>query len=84
MTLSNFRVAARVGHLERVKRVNGYLAMMRHAALRNCNAESDYSGLPERVFDWTKTVYENVGSAVSGRRETVVVVTNLLRRSAWF
>ena len=60
MTLSSFRVAPRVGHLERVKRVYGYLAKMRHAALRIRTGEPDYSGLPEQHFDWAQSVYGNV------------------------
>jgi hypothetical protein len=60
MTMSSFRVAPRVGHLERVKRIYGYLAKMRHAALRIRTGEPDYSGIPEQHFDWAHTVYGNV------------------------
>jgi hypothetical protein len=33
MTMSGFRVAPRNGHLERVKRIYGYLSKMRHLAI---------------------------------------------------
>ncbi len=33
MTMSSFRAAPRKGHLERVKRIYGYLSKMRHAAI---------------------------------------------------
>ena len=34
MTLSSFRTAPRQGHLERVKRIYGYLSKMRHGIIR--------------------------------------------------
>jgi hypothetical protein len=57
MTLSGFRVAPRRGHLERVKRVYGYLSKMRHAAIRIRTGEPDYSDLPDPQYDWSRTVY---------------------------
>jgi hypothetical protein len=57
MTLSGFRIAPRRGHLDRVKRIYGYLAKMRHAAIRVCTDEPDYSDIPDFEHDWSKTVY---------------------------
>ena len=57
MTLSAFRVAPRRGHLERAKRIVGYLSKMRNAAIRIRTEEPDYSDLPEQNFDWSKSVY---------------------------
>ena len=57
MTLSSFRAAPRRGHLERVKRIYGYLAKMKHSAIRIRTDEPDYSELPDQEFDWSKTVY---------------------------
>ena len=52
MTLSGFRVAPRQGHLDRVKRVYGYLSKMRHAAIRIRTEEPDFSDLPDLQLDW--------------------------------
>ena len=60
MSLSSFRVAPRVGHLERCKRVYGYLAKMKHAMIRIRTDEPDFSGLPEIVYDWARSVYGDV------------------------
>ena len=57
MTLSGFRVAPRRGHLDRAKRIYGYLAKMRHAAIRVRTDEPDYSDIPDFDYDWSKTVY---------------------------
>jgi hypothetical protein len=57
MTLAGFRAAPRRGHLDRVKRIYGYLAKMRHASLRIRTDEPDYSDIPDFEFDWSKSVY---------------------------
>ena len=59
MSLSSFRVAPRVGHLERCKRVYGYLAKMKHAMIRIRTDEPDFSGLLEIVNIWSRSVYIN-------------------------
>ena len=60
MTLSGFRRAPRLGHLERAKRVYGYLAKMKHAVIRVRTEEPDFSGLPNQNFDWAISVYGNI------------------------
>jgi hypothetical protein len=60
MTLSGFRAIPRVGHLERAKRVVGYLAKMKHAVIRFRVSEPDYTDLPEYEYDWEQTVYGDV------------------------
>ena len=60
VTLSSFRVAPRNGHLERAKRVFGYLARMKTAAIRIRTEEPDYSDLPDPQYDWAKSVYGEV------------------------
>jgi hypothetical protein len=60
MTLSGFRSAPRQGHLDRTKRVYGYLSKIRHAVIRIRTEEPDYSGLPEQEFEWAYSVYGNV------------------------
>ena len=60
VTLSSFRAAPRKGHLERAKRIFGYLARMKTAAIRVRTEEPDYSDLPYREYDWAKSVYGEV------------------------
>jgi len=60
MTLSSFRAAPRRGHLERAKRICGYLCKMKDAALRFRTSCPDYSDLPEPHYDWAESVYGKV------------------------
>ena len=60
MMLSGFRTMPRRGHLDRVKRVYGYLSKMKDAMIRVRTAEPDYSGLPTQYFDWAQAVYGDV------------------------
>jgi hypothetical protein len=60
MTLSGFRALPREGHLDRAKRVVGYLAKMRHAVIRFRVSEPDYSDLHHFEYDWEKSIYGNV------------------------
>ena len=64
MTLSSFRVAPRRGHFERIKRIYGYLAKMKHAVIRIRTGEPDFSGLSTNEFDWEKSVYGNVSELI--------------------
>ena len=57
MTMSRFRQQPRIGHLERLKKVVGYLANLPHGALRFRLHEPDYSNLPHKEYDWQRTVY---------------------------
>jgi hypothetical protein len=60
MTMSGFRIAPRVGHLNRFKRIYGYLLKMKHASIRVRTKEPDFSDLPDNVHDWTYSVYGQV------------------------
>ena len=53
MTMSSFRAAPRRGHLDRVRRICGYVSKMKHATLRFRIGEPDYSDIPDRQYDWT-------------------------------
>jgi hypothetical protein len=64
MTLSVFRAAPRVGHLERAKRVVGYLSKMKHAIIWFRVREPDLSDLPDIEYDWELSVYRSVKEAV--------------------
>ena len=57
MTLSGFRAEPRKGHLERVKRIYGYLSKMRHSTIRIRTQEPDLSSIPEDSYEWERTVY---------------------------
>ena len=60
MSLSSFRAAPKRGHLDRIKRIYGYLAKMKNAVIRIRTDEPDLSALPKLEFDWEKSVYGNV------------------------
>ena len=54
MSMSRFRLAPKVGHIERMKRIYGYLSRTKHYALRFRTAEPNYMQLPDLEFDWTR------------------------------
>ena len=58
MTMSSFRAAPRRGHLDRVKRIIGYVSKMRQAVIRIRVDEPDYSDVPEHKCDWSKVYGE--------------------------
>ena len=58
MTMSGFRAAPRVGHLDRVKRIYGYLANFRGAVIRARTEEPEFSDLPDKTYDWENSVYK--------------------------
>ena len=60
MTMSRFRVAPRHGHLDRLKRIYGYLRKFPNAAIRVRVAKPDFKDLPEQEFEWCQSVYGNV------------------------
>jgi hypothetical protein len=57
MTLSSFRMQPRRGHLDRMKRVYGYLSGMRHSAIRVRTELPDLSDHQPIQYDWSKTAY---------------------------
>ena len=60
MSMSRFRLVPKIGHLERMKRLYGYLARTKHFAIRYRTKEPDCSHLPKQEYEWTRTVYGNV------------------------
>jgi hypothetical protein len=64
MSMSSFRVAPRTGHLERLKRICGYLSKMKFGYIRVRTEEPDFSDLPDAHYEWAKTVYGNVKEEV--------------------
>ena len=64
MTMSKFRAAPREGHLNRAKRIYGYLAKMKHSAIRFRTEMPDYSDVLDPEHDWERTVYGDVHEAI--------------------
>ena len=64
MTMSGYRVAPRQGHLDRCKRIYGYLSKMRHSQIRINTGEPDFSGLTTPVYDWKNTVYGDTSEEI--------------------
>ena len=60
MTMSRFRSAPRKGHLDRLKRIYGYLRKFSSAAIRIRVNEPDLNDLPDQDFDWCYSVYGKV------------------------
>lgn len=57
MTMSSYSSAPRKGHLERLKRIYGYLKHYKTAAIRIRTHEPDISDLPTVDTDWSYSVY---------------------------
>ena len=64
MTLSSFRACPRDGHLQRAKRICGYLYKMKHGAIRIRTEEPDFSDLPDEEFDWERSIYGDVSEDI--------------------
>jgi hypothetical protein len=61
MTMSRYRAAPRQGHLERTKRMIGYLRKYKTDAIRIYTGVPNYSSLGETPqYDWMSSVYGNV------------------------
>ena len=48
ISMSRFRLTPKIGHLERMERLYGYLAKTKHFAIRYRTKEPDYSHLPSK------------------------------------
>ena len=57
MSMSTFRLAPKIGHLERLKRLDGYLSKTKHFAIQYRTKEPNYCHLPEQNHDWSRMVY---------------------------
>ena len=67
MSLGRFRAAPRVGHLERLKRVIGYLRKRSHGCIRFRSGQpnhEDFFGNERVHYDWSETVYDCVPEQV--------------------
>jgi hypothetical protein len=59
ITMSRFHIAPRIGHLERLQRIYGYLSKMRFASIRVRTEGPNDSDILDHQYDWTYTVYGN-------------------------
>ena len=57
MSLSSFRASPRKGHLQRAKRIYGYLAKFKDAAIRIRTDIPNYSEIDNKNYEWETTVY---------------------------
>jgi hypothetical protein len=64
MTMSCFQIEPKVGHLDRLKWIYGYLCKIRHACIRIHTDELDYSNLPELTHNWSHSVYGEITDLV--------------------
>ena len=60
MTMSRFRAAPREGHINRLKRIYGYLRKFKHGAIRVRTNLPDLSEVPDNEYGWLYSVYGNV------------------------
>ena len=51
MSMSRFQLAPRLGHVERVKRIYGYLSKAKHYAIRYRTDKPDYSHMKSIEYD---------------------------------
>ena len=56
MTMSSFRSCPRIGHLDRAKRIWGYLLKMKHAAICFRTGLPDYSDVTIPAYSWADSV----------------------------
>ena len=57
MSLSRFRAQPRKGHLDRAKRIVGYLLFVPDGAIRFKTGDPDISSLKDQEYDWNRSVY---------------------------
>ena len=64
MTLSSFRSLPRQGHLQRSKRLYGYLSNFKDSAIRIRTGHPDYTGLKPNEYEWERSVYGNITEVI--------------------
>jgi hypothetical protein len=60
MTIPRFQVAPRIGHLERLKRMYGYLKKFSSTAIRVRVLQPVYEDLPDQQFNLSHSISGNV------------------------
>jgi hypothetical protein len=66
MSMSSFRTSPRCGHLNQAKRMVGYLSKFRLAKIWVLTNEPAYSDIERIEYDWTKSVYGDIGDYSQG------------------
>jgi hypothetical protein len=64
MSMFSFRAEPQVGHLERLKRIYGFISEMRHSVLRVRTEEPDYLDLPDLEHDWSRSAYGEITEVI--------------------
>jgi len=64
MTMSGFRLAPRIGHLNCLKRMHGYLAKFKDAKIRVRTGSPDCSDVPDEIYEWAYSVYGDVKEVI--------------------
>jgi hypothetical protein len=81
MPMSCYLTSPKKGHLERLKRIYGYLRQIKSAATRVRIEEPDFPPLPVQEVDWPDTVYGNVKEEIAKESEPlgkpVLLVSNV-------
>jgi hypothetical protein len=79
MSMSRWRVAPRVGHLERLKRMYGYIKKFPDGFIRYRTDEPDHSGIQEPAYDWSSSIYgkvqEMIGEDIPEPKGKPVILT---------
>ena len=65
MSMSRLRLAPKIGHLERLKRLYWCLSKTKHFAIRYRTKEPNWFHLPIQEHDWYQIVYGNVNEEIS-------------------
>jgi Reverse transcriptase (RNA-dependent DNA polymerase) len=60
MTMSQFRLAPRKGHLHRLQRIYGYLKRYKHGEIRIRTEIPTFGDIQDIEYDWKKSVYGDI------------------------
>ena len=78
MKMSSFRAMPRIGHLDRLKRIVGYLCKFKHYKTCFRVGERDYTMIQDTTESWDYTVYKDAKEIVpddapppKGKRVTI-------------
>jgi hypothetical protein len=70
----------RQGHMDRVKRIYGYLSKMKDAVIRVRTQEPDLSAIPENEYDWANSIYgcesEQIPTDIPNPKGSFVTLTH--------
>jgi histone deacetylase 1/2 len=64
MTMSSFRVAPRQGHLDRARRILGYLVKTQNGVIRIRTELPDYTAIPNIEQPWDTSIYQGATESI--------------------